>query len=127
MSLMTYIKKYWKIALILIIACFLLFSGNKGFNLYKKLLRQNQSTKDSLIELSKYKQDSLLLLIDNGLLLSETLTQKIDELNKSNRYLYRKIKQNEKDLLIVDTSFINNAKRITKRSNRHRKENDTIK
>ncbi len=122
---MIYLKKYWKLGLVLIIACFLLFSGSKGYKMYKSLLRQNQSTQDSLIELSQKKQDSLLIIIDDGLLLSQTLTIKIDELNKSNRYLYRKLKLNEKALLTSDTSFINNAKRISKRGNRHRKENDT--
>ena len=119
------LKSNWKLILAVIIIAFLLFSGNKGYKLYSNLIRQNQSTKDSLIEISQLKQDSLLQVIDNGILLSETLAQKINELSNSNRYLYQKIKQREKDLHIMDTSFMVNAKRITKRSNRHRKENDT--
>jgi len=108
-----------------LIIVLLAFSTNKGYNLYKGLLTANRNIKDSLIEDSRRKQDSLLLVIENGILISETLTQKINNLNKSNRYLYRKLKKREKDLLIIDTSFIVNAKRITKRSYRHRKENDT--
>lgn len=122
---MIHIKKYWKLGIILLILIVFLLSGNKGYKMYKDLLRSNQATKDSLIELSQYKQDSLNTIIQDNLIISDSKTQKIDELNKSNKYLYRKLKQNEKALHFIDTSFINNAKRISKRGNRHRKENDT--
>ena len=122
---MTYFKKYWKAVLVVVVVVFFLLPANEGYNLYKRLLRQNKATKDSLIELSQIKQDSLLNIIENGQILSKILETKINDLNKSNRYLYRKLKQREKDLTIIDTSFIINANRISNRSYRHRKENDT--
>lgn len=124
----SYFKKHRKTILaVIVIIVLILFSGNKGYGLYKNLIRQNLSKIDSLTELNQHKQDSLKIVIANNEIISDAKDQQIDILNKSNIYLYRKIKNREKDLLIIDTNFITNARYISKRSNRQYKENDTIK
>lgn len=124
----SYFKKHRKTILaVIVIIVLILFSGNKGYGLYKNLIRQNLSKIDSLTELNQHKQDSLKIVIANNEIISDAKDQQIDILNKSNIYLYRKIKNREKDLLIIDTNFITNARYISKRANRQYKENDTIK
>lgn len=125
---MTYFRKHRKtIIATIVIIVLILFSGNKGYGLYKNLIRQNLSKIDSLTELNQHKQDSLNTIIINGIATSQLLSKKINELSKNNKYLYRKLKNREKDLLLIDTSFISNSKYIAERENRQSKKDSTIK
>ena len=126
--MVAYFRKQRKTIIVaIVIIVLILFSGNKGYGLYKNLIRQNLSKMDSLTELSQHKQDSLNTIIINGIATSQLLSKKINELSKNNKYLYRKLKNREKDLLLIDTSFISNSKYIAERENRQSKKDSTIK
>lgn len=119
--------KIWKLALIVFfILLILLFSGNKGFNWHKDLLKSLEKEKDSLIEISIKRQDSLLKIANNAEQKANSYRYQIEELNYQNTLLYDKLRKKERELRTsVDTSFRNNARRIADSVNRfYSKQND---
>lgn len=123
-------QKYKNIIIGVILALavgFLMFKGNSYYKANKTLLETLKNEKDSILKDSRIRVDSLkneLSNSDDRLLNLENL---LSEKQRQNNYLYGKLKQREKDLLVRDTSFINNAKRISEYTNRYYSKNDSIR
>jgi len=123
-------QKYKNIIIGVILALavgFLMFKGNSYYKANKTLLETLKNEKDSILKDSRIRVDSLkneLSNSDDRLLNLENL---LSEKQRQNNYLYGKLKQREKDLLVRDTSFINNAKRISEYTNRYYFKNDSIR
>ncbi len=112
---------------IIVILGLLSFSGIKYRNYNKSLLNDAIRKSDSLIELSKKRTDSLLLLVSDSQQRADEYETLWNEAERRNKYLYGKIKKREKTLDVVDTSFVGNANYSANRINRHGTKNDTIR
>ena len=110
-----------------VVLLIILFSGNKGLNMYDNLIDRFNATQDSLMEDSIYKQDSLNKIIEQGKGNAIYWEDKWKSSEIKNWRLNEKIKKMEISLNVVDTVFISNAKRISRSSDRFYKTNDTIR
>jgi hypothetical protein len=110
-----------------VVLLIILFSGNKGLNMYDNLIDRFNATQDSLMENSVYKQDSLNKIIEQGKGNAIYWEDKWKSSEIKNWRLNEKIKKMEISLNVVDTVFISNAKRISRSSDRFYKTNDTIR
>jgi len=110
-----------------VVLLIILFSGNKGLNMYDNLIDRFNATQDSLMEDSVYKQDSLNKIIEQGKGNAIYWEDKWKSSEIKNWRLNEKIKKMEISLNVVDTVFISNAKRISRSSDRFYKTNDTIR
>lgn len=83
--------------------------------------------KDSLIEVSKGRQDSLNLVISDGKIEATDWENRWMASEIRNRRKNEKIKKLEKSLNIIDTVFISNARRISESSDRFYQANDSTR
>ena len=119
--------KRWLLLLIIgVVLLSLFFGGKQGWKWHKNHLLELERKKDSLIELSIKRQDSLQKVISDAERISLIYQEQIKNLNNQNTLLYDKLKKKERELrTAVDTSFRNNARRIADSVNRfYSKQND---
>ena len=106
---------------------FLVFKGNSYYKSYETLLETLKNEKDSILNDSRIRVDSLKSELSNSDDRLFNLENLLSEKQRQNNYLYDKLKQREKDLLVRDISFINNARRIAEYTNRYYSQNDTVR
>jgi peptidoglycan hydrolase CwlO-like protein len=106
---------------------FLVFKGNSYYKSYETLLETLKNEKDSILNDSRVRVDSLKSELSNSDDRLFNLENLLSEKQRQNNYLYDKLKQREKDLLVRDISFINNARRIAEYTNRYYSQNDTVR
>lgn len=121
----SFLRKNGLTLIILVIALGLLFFQNNNHNL--DYIERELFLKDSLIEVSKLRQDSLDLVISDGKVEASDWEAKWKESELRNKRKNEKIKKLEKTLSTPDTVFISNARRISESSNRFYESNDSIR
>ena len=112
---------------IIVFLTLLAFSGSKYYNYSQTLLNDAIRRIDSVTALSKQRQDSLQNIVIYSEKQAKDLEYKWQQAENRNNYLYTKLKQREQDLHNNDTSFINNASRISKGVNRYYSSKDGIR
>jgi len=123
-------KKNKNIAIGVVVIVFLAllsFSGSKYYNYSQSLLNDAIRRIDSITELSQQRQDSLVDVLVYSEQRVYDLEYRWKQAEKRNNYLYAKLKEREKDLYNNDTSFINNASRISNGINRYYQPTDGIR
>ena len=119
-------KNKWFKWILIGVAVFLIVSSFFGGREYSKRFWEREiAQRDSLINNSEVKQDSLSLELLDYELLSDELQTIIDDKNYYNNTLYQLLKQKERENFITDTSFMRNAERIADSVDRyHSRTND---
>jgi len=112
---------------IIVFLALLSFSGSKYYNYNQSLLNDAIRRIDSITELSQQRQDSLVDVLVYSEQRVYDLEYRWKQAEKRNNYLYAKLKEREKDLYNNDTSFINNASRISNGVNRYYQPTDGIR
>ena len=113
--------------IILVVLALLAFSGNEYLKQNKSLLEAAQTALADEKEASLKREDSFKLIITDSDYRLSDLEYLLSEKQRQNNYLYSKLKQREKDLLVRDTVFISNAERIAEYTNRYYKKDDSIR
>ena len=109
-------KKYALIAagIIIIIAALIYFNGGSYLDEYNKgIIEEAKKESDSLLQLSYERQDSLISAQWDGEDLADKYKRLWEQSEQRNNVLYRKIANREKELKVIDTVFINNARYIS--------------
>ena len=103
------------------------FAGNHYRKAFKKQINKEISQKDSIISASKIKEDSLIQLSTIQIDYADQIREQNDQLQLRNNNLYYELKKRNKQVFIIDTSFVVNANRISNRVNRFQERKDTLR
>lgn len=102
-----------------------------GRNYHKTALNdlREQITKrnDSIILLSQKRYDSVLELANTAIEGADLMREDNDRLRTSNNNLYYELKKQKRLLRVIDTSFVNNAERISVSTDKFYQRNDSIR
>lgn len=124
-----FIKKYLtlKNVLIFVLSILIVLSFFSGRFYNKKYFQNEINKKDSLINVSRLRQDSLLQLSISSEAKAKQYDEIINSLEYENTTLYNAIQNYKNKLRVRDTSFISNSKRITDSVSRFYKRNNGIR
>ena len=120
-------KKYkWVKWLLIGLGGILIISSFFGGREYSKRFWEREiAQRDSLINESQTRQDSLLFEIGSFEETANELSILIQDLEQRNYRLYANLKRQERLLYVIDTSFVRNAERIADSADRYyRRTND---
>ena len=117
----------WKYLLIVLGIAFIISSFFGGREWSKRFWEREIKQRDSLIDVSQIKQDSLTLELMSFELLTDEMQITIDEKNQRNRSLYSLLKQKERENFITDTSFVRNAERIADSVDRYHTRDNNLR
>lgn len=103
------------------------FGGNYFYKNYKDEIKREKKVQDSILNLSRIKEDSLISNIKDLHKYTNELRAENDKLHSRNNNLYYELKKRNQQVFIIDSDFMSNAKRIKSSTDRFYKANDTIK
>ena len=103
------------------------FGGNYFKNEYDTLIDDLKRQNESIFNASVKTKDSLLEITQNQKLFSDNLRDQNNALQSRNNNLYYELQKRNKQIFVIDTSFILNANRISNSTDRFYKRNDSIR
>ena len=125
---MKYKVPLWAVlVLVLVIVLSGVFGGNYFYKDYKEQLQREQQKIDSLYNVSKKREDSLMRITQEQKEFADGLRRRNNELRYANNNLYNELKKRNRQIFVIDTAFMSNARRISKSTDRFYKANDTIR
>lgn len=130
-AFLTWKNLFWLVlgVLVLLIATGVIFAPKYHKDLVEELTAKEKARNDSLIMVSRRKQDSLLNLLENAVDVRDEYKRRSEQIDLENRWLYDELKRKSNELKKrrVDTSFGNNARIITNGVDRFYQTNDSIR
>ena len=124
-------KRQVSLWIVLAVVCILLLVNGIGgtyfYRDFKKQIQDNQKENEALIKASEAREDSLTGLVDQQKHQADVLRHANDQLQQQNNSLYYELKKRRKNLFIVDSDFMSNARRISESTDRFYKANDTLR
>lgn len=115
---------------LVVVAILLVANGIGGTYFYKdfkKQIQEQQKENEMQIKASEVREDSLTGLIDQQKQQADVLRNANERLQQQNNSLYYELKKRRKNLFIVDSDFMSNARRLSESTDRFYKANDTIR
>lgn len=116
--------------ILVVVAILLVANGIGGAYFYKdfkKQIQEHQKENELQIKASEVREDSLTGLIDQQKQQADVLRNANERLQQQNNSLYYELKKRRKNLFIVDSDFMSNARRLSESTDRFYKSNDSIR